>query len=156
MTMAAADPDHAHPGDAVGRIAAGDYLPHAAALRHVFLTGDLSAASPHPFFRDGRVELVYCQYRPGDNGAFHWHRNITEYQIVLTGAFGVREAATGNVTWFRAGDVSTTPPGVCVERLIDEATTTVALKVPSLPGDKIHCAECRRACDFRQAAFEER
>jgi hypothetical protein len=143
-----------HPAARVGRIDGESYRPLAADLRHVFLTGDLRQQSCHPFFRDSRVEFIYCQYRPGDNGAFHWHSDITEYQIVVSGRFGFREAQGGEISWFGPGDVSMTPAGVCVERLIEEPTVTVALKVPSIPGDKVFCRHCGRECSFRRQDFE--
>jgi hypothetical protein len=147
-------PAQTHPPARVGRIGRGSYHPFAADMRHVFLTGDLKGPSPHPYFQDGRVEFIYCEYQPGDDGAFHWHRDITEYQIVISGRFGFREASDGCTTWFEPGDVSMTPPGVCVERRIEEPTVTIALKVPSLPGDKVYCVNCARACEFRQNEFE--
>lgn len=151
----AADFKERHPDAVVGRISGDSYLPHTDNLSHIFLTGGLADPSPHPYFEDGRLELIYCKYCPGDNGKFHWHDAITEYQIVISGAYGVREAASGKTTWFGPGDVSAIPPGVCIERLIDADTITIAVKVPSVPGDKIHCAECARACHSRQESFRE-
>jgi len=144
-----------HPKTPIGRISGDTYLPYTDNLSHVFLTGNLQAPSPHPHFCDDRLELIYCKYRPGDNGVFHWHDAITEYQIVISGAFGVREAASGCVTWFGPGDVSLIPAGVCIERLIKTETTTVAVKVPSVPGDKIHCSDCVRSCQSRQKPYKE-
>lgn len=142
-----------HPGEAVAKIEA---LSYEGAGQHVFLTGDLQKVAPNPFFQDRRVEFIVCNYDAGDDGTFHWHDSVTEYQMVLYGRVGLKEAATGSVYWYGPGDFSCVPAGVCVQRLVPVSTRTVALKVPSVPGDKFHCADCARACDYRVSAFEGR
>jgi len=127
-----------------------EYEKYASSLQHIFLTGNLQQESLHPFFYDDRVELIYCHYQPGDDGSFHWHEAITEYQIVISGAFGVQLADTEEKEWFLPGDVSRIRSGMCVKRIIETETITIAIKVPSIPGDKVQCESCNRNCRSRQ------
>jgi ethanolamine utilization protein EutQ (cupin superfamily) len=136
------------------KIAAADYGSSVGTQPHIFLVGDLQRPCPHPFFRDARVEVIACHYQSGDHGAFHWHPGVTEYEYIVEGEVVYREAATGKVTVFHAGDLATVPAGVCVERRIDAPCRTLAVKVPS-DHVKIHCRECSRACDYRVEPFQE-
>jgi mannose-6-phosphate isomerase-like protein (cupin superfamily) len=140
-------------GSSVVRIAREEYEPFAA-LQHLFVVGDLQNPNPHPFVRDSRLELILCYYQPGDDGRRHWHRDVTEYEVVLEGEVGHFDIATGETVWFGAGDVRILPPGVCVERRIRTAARTVAIKVPST-AEKVHCAECPRECGSRIAPYLE-
>ncbi len=135
-----------------GRVIRGSaWEPAALALKHVFLVGDLRRPAPHPFFRDARVELIATRYAAGDHGLHHWHRVVTEYEVVTSGRIGYADAADGTVVWLEAGDVHTVAPGRCVRRLVEEPATTLAVKVPSAGDDKVHCAACPRACPSRAA-----
>lgn len=127
-----------HPDAAIAREA------YDGAAQHVFLTGDLRKPSDTPYFHDPRVEMVVCDYAAGDDGTFHWHADITEYQMLLSGRVGLKEAATGQTSWYGHSDVVYIPAGVCVQRLVPEPSRMLGLKVPSIPGDKIHCPACRR------------
>jgi len=140
------------PNSVVGKIAAAEYGPSFESLEHVFLVGNLQRPCPHPFFRDARLEVIVCQYDPGDHGRFHWHPEVTEYELVLEGCVTYREADTGKVTVFRAGDLATVPAQVCVERRIDQPCRTLAIKVPS-NDVKVHCGECPRVCSHRLEPF---
>jgi hypothetical protein len=140
-------------GSSVVRIAREEYEPFAA-LQHLFVVGDLQNPNPHPFVRDARLELILCYYQPGDDGRRHWHRDVTEYEVVLEGEVGHFDIATGDTVWFGPGDVRILPPGVCVERRIRTAARTVAIKVPST-AEKVHCTECPRDCGSRIAPFLE-
>jgi uncharacterized cupin superfamily protein len=137
----------------IARIAREEYEPFAD-LRHLFLVGDLKQPNPHPFVRDSRLELILAYYQPGDDGLPHWHREVTEYEVVLEGEVGYFEAETGETHWFGPGDVRIAPPGVCLQRLIRTAARTVAFKVPS-SAEKVHCAECPRECASRREAYRE-
>jgi mannose-6-phosphate isomerase-like protein (cupin superfamily) len=135
-------------GSSVVAIGSEEYEPAFDQMQHVFLAGDLKKPCPNPFFRDARLEVIACKYKAGDDGRFHWHSAITEYEYVLEGSVTYVEAATGEARRFHAGDFATVPAGVCVRRLIDEACRTLAVKVPS--GDeKVHCRECDRECERR-------
>jgi mannose-6-phosphate isomerase-like protein (cupin superfamily) len=136
------------------KIAAAEYAPSFASLEHVFLVGNLQRPCPHPFFRDRRLEVIVCQYEAGARGQFHWHPEVTEYEYVLEGSLTYREAATGNTTIFRAGDLATVPSEVCVERTVTEPCRTLAIKVPSLD-DKVYCRDCARVCAQRVEPFKE-
>lgn len=133
----------------VRRIARGEYEPFAG-LRHLFLVGDLQQPNPHPFVRDSRLELILCYYQRGDDGLPHWHREITEYEVVLDGEVEDFDVATGETHWFGPGDVRILPPGVCVQRRVRTAARTVAIKVPSR-AEKVRCADCPRECAYRLA-----
>jgi mannose-6-phosphate isomerase-like protein (cupin superfamily) len=136
------------------RIAAEEYGSSFGALQHIFLVGNLQRPCPHPFFRDQRMELIVCQYEAGDHGRFHWHPEVTEYEFVVEGEVAYREAATGETTVFRAGDLATVPAGVCVERIMRTPSRTLAVKVPS-NDMKIHCRDCRRECRLRVESYAE-
>lgn len=138
---------------AVTKIAAQSYAQFASVLKHVFLSGDLRQASPHPFFRDERVEFILCSYAAGDDGLPHWHADVTEYQLVLEGRVGLEDISNGTSNWSDAGDFSVVPAGVCVRRRNPIAARTVALKIPSRPNDKVHCRACSRICASRIEPF---
>ena len=137
----------------IRRIGREEYEPFAD-LRHLFVVGDLKRPNPHPFVRDPRLELILCFYQPGDDGLPHWHREVTEYEVVIEGEVGHLDTATGETHWFGPGDVRVLPPGVCVQRLVRKRTRTVAIKVPS-SAEKVHCAQCPRECARRVEPYLE-
>lgn len=142
------------PNGRVISIGKDEYVAHFAELKHVFLVGDLQKSCPHPFVRDERVEIIVCSYLPGDDGLRHWHQTVTEYELVLEGEIGVFEIATGETRWFAAGDFIVVPAGQCVQRIVRQATKTVAVKAPS-SNEKIHCDECPRECAWRVEPYVE-
>ena len=127
-----------------------EYQSHAGPLKHLYLVGDLQRDVPHPFFRESQGEMALCTLKPGDDGKFHWHPSVTEYEYVLEGRLGYFSVADGQEHWFEAGDLVSVPSGVCVRRLVREPVRTLTMKLPSRD-DKIHCAQCDRACPFRVA-----
>lgn len=139
---------------AVQRIDAAAYAAHAGALKHVYLAGDLQRPTPHPFIRDERVAVALCVYDAGDDGSFHWHRAVTEYELVIDGEVGYLDVGTGQTHWFQVGDFSMIAPGVCVKRLVRRPARTLAIKVPSAE-EKVHCRSCPRACAYRVEAHVE-
>jgi mannose-6-phosphate isomerase-like protein (cupin superfamily) len=122
--------------------------------KHRFLVGDLRQPTTSPFIPDRRVELLLCNYEPGDDGRFHWHKHVIEYEWVAAGRVGYLDAADGTTKWFEAGDFVVVPAQTCVRRLVPVATTTFAVKVPSL-SDKVHCSGCRRECPSRVEPCKE-
>lgn len=140
--------------DGVNRIGKHEYVNAFPELKHVFLVGNLQKPCPHPFIRDERLELIVCSYLPGDDGLLHWHRNITEYELVIEGEIGVFEVESGETHWFTAWDLIVIPAGKCVQRIVRRATKTVTVKVPS-SADKVHCAQCSRACWRRVESYRE-
>ena len=136
----------------VTRIAHAEYADALPELKHVFLVGDLHRPTPHPFIRDGRVELILVAYQPGDDGRFHWHPAATEYEIVVEGEIGYLEVATGVTHWFVAGDLVAIAAGACVRRLVRRPARGVTLKVPS-SAEKVHCRSCARECACRTERF---
>jgi hypothetical protein len=132
----------------IGRIDRAEYASDQTALKHLFVVGDLRREVPHPFFRDQRVEIILCNYEAGDDGQYHWHPGVTEYELILCGEVGYFEVATGVTHWFEAGDLCTIPPGACVKRLVRNPAQTVAIKVPST-NDKFFCDACDRDCHWR-------
>jgi quercetin dioxygenase-like cupin family protein len=95
----------------VARIGHAEYADALPELKHVFLVGDLRRPTPHPFIRDKRVELVIVGYEAGDEGRYHWHPDVTEYELVVEGEIGYFEVATGETHWFPAGDLVAIPAG---------------------------------------------
>jgi len=136
----------------VVRIRHAEYVNAIPELKHVFLVGDLQRPTPHPFIRDDRVELVVVGYDAGDDGTYHWHRDVTEYEIVVEGEIGYFEVATGETHWFSAGDLFAIPAGACVKRLVRRTARGVTVKLPSSAG-KVHCGECPRECTWRVEPF---
>lgn len=139
-------------GAGIATISAGEYARTLPAEKHVFLVGDLRQPTLYPFFRDDRLEVVMVAYEGGDDGRYHWHRSVTEYGLVLEGEIGYREAASGEVRWFGAGDVFAIPAGVCVQRTVRRNARGLTIKVPSR-SEKTHCEACDRICTVRAAAF---
>lgn len=133
----------------IRRISSDDYADHGSDLKHVFLVGDLKKPTPHPFVRDTRVELIACFYDTGDDGRFHWHPEVTEYELVLDGKVGYLDVASGDTLWYRPGDLSVIPAGLCVKRVVPRSSRTLAVKVPS-HDEKVHCDACDRECSFRE------
>jgi len=139
-------------GGRVVRIARGEYAAALPEDKHVFLVGDLRRPTSYPFVRDPRVELVLVSYEPGDDGSYHWHEAVTEYELVTEGEIGYFEVATRTTHWFAAGDLVAIPPGACVKRMVRSRARGVTLKVPSVAA-KIHCDRCGRECTYRVAPF---
>jgi quercetin dioxygenase-like cupin family protein len=135
------------------QIGRAEYEPFAG-LKHLFLVGDLQRENPHPFVRDPRLELILCFYNPGDDGLPHWHREVTEYEVVLEGEVGYFDIGAGETHCFGPGDLSVLPPGTCVKRIVRTSARTVAIKVPS-SAEKVHCAECARDCASRLSPCRE-
>ena len=138
----------------VNSIRAAEHGPFAGELQHIFLAGDLSRPCPHPFFRDARLEILVCDYEPGDHGCFHWRAGITEYEFVLEGSIAYLEAATGERPTFRVGDLLMVPRETCVRRLVEEPCRTLAIELPS-GGGRIQCQRCPRECQHRVRDFGE-
>src|SRR5262245_9255425 len=101
------------PTNGLTAIYSGEYETHFDSAQRLFLAGDLKLPNPHPFFRDRRIEIIACRYKAGDDGFFHWHTNVTEYEYVVEGSMAYEEAATGDVRCFSAGDLRLVPAGVC-------------------------------------------
>ena len=92
------DGGHAQSGERA-RISFDEYRDHLAPLQHLFLVGDLQKPTP-PVFRDARLELILCTYEAGDDGLFHWHEEVTEYEIILEGRVGYQHVSDGRIEWF--------------------------------------------------------
>ncbi len=137
-------------GDGVQFIERDSYESARDGIRHLFLVGDLKRDPPHPFLRDGRVEVILCTYGPGDDGEFHWHPKVTEYEYVIRGEIGTLDVLAGVTRWSGQGDLIIVPQGACVRRLVRMPVQTLAVKVPSDSG-KIECGRCQRQCTFRVA-----
>jgi len=145
------NPDEPQPDRHVEIIRREEYSPFED-RKHLFLVGDLQLPNPHRFIRDERLEWIFCVYEPGDDGIPHWHANVTEYETVLEGEIGYFEAATGETNWFRAGDFSAIPAGVCVKRIVRERARTVAVKIPS-DNRRVVCSCCPRKCAWRISPY---
>ena len=140
------------PATAIQVIRKSEWKPYSAALKHVFLAGNLQRPVPHPFLRRTDVEVIWCDYQPGDHGRPHWHEDVDEIEIVLGGRIGCRDIASNEILWFEAGDLLSVTRGVCVERIVTEPSQTLAIKLPSRAG-KVHCCDCDRTCTQRREEF---
>jgi len=136
----------------VVRIGCAEYAAALPGEKHVFLVGDLRRPTSYPFIRDHRVELVLVCYGPRDDGRYHCHPDVTEYELVVEGQIGYFEVASGATHWFGAGDLVAIPAGACVKRLVRCPARGVTLKVPS-SSTKIHCETCARECAWRITPF---
>src|SRR5439155_462305 len=116
-------------GDVV-RIGGAEYAGALPADRHVFLVGNLQQPTTYPFIRDERVEVVLVSYRAGDDGRYHWHPDVTEYELVVEGEIGYFEVASGVTHWFAAGDFVAITAGACVKRMVRAPARGVTVKVP--------------------------
>src|SRR5438874_1134836 len=106
----------------INAIRAAEYAPFSEQLQHLFLVGNLQQPCPHPFVRDQRLEIILCHYESGDQGRFHWHPGVTEYEFVIEGAVTYQSAANGQKNRFETGDLSIIPAGICVKRLGGDAS----------------------------------
>jgi mannose-6-phosphate isomerase-like protein (cupin superfamily) len=130
-------------------IRAAEYAVDRSGELHTFLVGNLQRPSRTPFYRDSRLEWIMCRYEAGDHGEPHWHREVTEYSMVLSGRIGLRQAADGEIAWFEPGDLFMVPAGVCVKRLVEVPSSCLTIKVPSNP-EKVRCGQCDRDCAWRE------
>ena len=130
-----------------------DYKNNYKENKHVFLVGNLTKPTKYPFIRDSRVEFIVCSYKTGDHGDFHWHEDLDEYEIVIEGTIGYHYACSDVKEWFRKGDFSFIPAGVCVKRLVNEPARTIAVKVPS-NSSKTFCNQCNRICHNRLFPYD--
>jgi quercetin dioxygenase-like cupin family protein len=139
----------------VVQIERAEYSEALSGLQHVFLVGNLQRPTPHPFLKDERVEVVLCYYHSGDDGLYHWHREVTEYEFMIEGEIGYFEVSTGQVRWFHSGDFVMIPAGVCVKRLVRRSAYALAVKIPSAD-EKVQCSECCRQCKWRMIPQKEK
>lgn len=116
--------------------------------QHLFLIGDLKNKQLAPFFFDKRIELILCNYAVGENSIPHWHSVVDEYEIIIAGELVYIDSQSKKRLIFNKGDLVKIPSGVCVQRIVNEPTTTIAIKVPS-NNEKIMCCQCERNCDSR-------
>lgn len=124
------------------------YAPFLDAARHIYLAGNFHMPLPYPFLREGRAEIILCVYQTGDDGVFHWHPHVSEYEFVIEGRIGYFVVEADKEEWFDMGDMLCIPPGLCVKRLVPCPAKTLTVKIPSLD-DKIHCCRCERDCPHR-------
>jgi hypothetical protein len=81
-------------------------------------------------WRTGGFEVGCKQYRKGDSESAHVHRVATEITLILGG----RARVNGHE--FSNGTIIVLAPGESAKFEALEDTTTVVVKVPSVPGDK--------------------
>ncbi len=115
---------------------------------HLFLIGDLKLQQNTPFFFDERFELILCNYMAGEDGLPHWHAVVDEYEIIISGQLIYIESESGRERVFNEGDLIKIPSGLCVTRIVNVPTTTIAIKLPSVD-EKVLCAKCNRKCFSR-------
>ncbi len=91
-----------------------------------WFVGDFTpAALPTP-----AAEVGVKSYRAGDAEAEHVHRIAAELTLVLTGEVDMNGRRLG------AGDIAVLAPGEPGTFRAISDTTTVVVKLPSVPGDK--------------------
>jgi hypothetical protein len=136
----------------IGVIRAKQWRPYAKEFAHVFLAGNLQRPVPHPYFQRDDVEIICCDYAPGAHGLPHWHAQVDEFELVISGRVGYVETTTAALHWFDAGDLINIEHGICVTRVVEIPTQTIAIKLPS-SSEKVHCAQCDRSCRQRRTPF---
>jgi len=139
--------------DHIESIRSDAYRPYAEEKKHVFVVGNLQRPVLHPFFRDERAEIILCFYQKGDDGQFHWHPEVTEYEYIIEGRIGYFSVAEGREHWFEAGDVVCVPARACVRRLVPTRVRALTVKLPS-KNDKISCRSCDRICAYRVEPYQ--
>ena len=75
-------------------------------------------------------EVAIKTYGAGEHEPKHHHKIADELTVILTGRVRMNER------FFEAGDIVHLAPGESVEFHAIEPTTTVVVKLPSMPGDK--------------------
>ncbi len=99
------------------------------------MTGGWIAGDFDPTCLRTRAFEVACKhYQAGDREAAHVHRVAREITLIAAG----RARMNGRV--FEAGDIVILEPGEATDFTAIEATTTVVVKSPSVPGDKYPAA----------------
>lgn len=76
------------------------------------------------------TEVAVKHYRAGDTEDSHEHRIATEVTLIVSGSARM----CGRTV--RAGDILVLPPGTATGFVAIEDTTTVAVKAPSVIGDR--------------------
>ena len=80
--------------------------------------------------RTPACEVACKDYAAGSTEAAHIHRIATEITLIVSGRVEM------NGRTFGAGDIVMLAPGEAADFRAIEATTTVVIKTPSVPGDK--------------------
>jgi hypothetical protein len=81
-------------------------------------------------YRTEACEVACKRYNAGSVEARHVHRVATEITLVVSGRVRM------NGRMFTSGDIVILSPGDATDFTALEPTTTVIVKVPSVPGDK--------------------
>lgn len=94
-----------------------------------WLVGDFDPS----LHRQPHVEVAQKNYRRGDVDAAHVHNIGTEITVMVTGSarMGTLTLAKGDVLVLEPGDPM---PGDW--EVLEDGTSTVCIKFPSVPGDK--------------------
>jgi len=82
-------------------------------------------------FQSKDVEIGLHYYREGEDHPAHYHREVTEYNVVISGV------ATVNGATFVASDIFIIEKGEVTEIEFLTDTYILCIKTPSVPGDKV-------------------
>ncbi len=87
---------------------------------------------PEAVHRTSDFENCYQTNTAGTVYVQHYHKIITEIQLITRGCMILNDVE------YRAGDIVIVEPGDIVGGYYSEDTDTVAVKFPSIPGDKYY------------------
>lgn len=87
---------------------------------------------PEAVHRTSDFETCYQTNTAGTVYVRHYHKIITEIQLITRGCMILNDVE------YRAGDIVIVEPGDIVGGYYSEDTDTVAVKFPSIPGDKYY------------------
>lgn len=87
---------------------------------------------PEAVHRTSDFETCYQTNTAGTVYVQHYHKVITEIQLITRGCMILNDVE------YRAGDIVIVEPGDIVGGYYSEDTDTVAVKFPSIPGDKYY------------------
>ena len=87
---------------------------------------------PEAVHRTSAFETCYQTNTAGTVYVRHYHKIITEIQLITRGCMILNDVE------YRAGDIVIVEPGDIVGGYYSEDTDTVAVKFPSIPGDKYY------------------
>jgi hypothetical protein len=87
---------------------------------------------PEAVHRTSDFETCYQTNTAGTVYVQHYHKIITEIQLITRGCMILNDVE------YRAGDIVIVEPGDIVGGYYSEDTDTVAVKFPSIPGDKYY------------------
>lgn len=90
---------------------------------------------PEAVIKTKNFEVCYQCNKAGNQDTPHYHKIVTEVQLIIKGRIVINDIEFG------AGDIYVSDPGEHYRAYYLEDTEVVAIKFPSIPGDKYYIDE---------------